>query len=380
MRALLPLLLLSTAALAQDDPATLNRQAAAAEAQAGRIEADAARVHAEADRALDEAGRLAAQVSTAQAHADAARAEVERLDRLRAAQRARLAARQAPIARLGAALEVMARRPEPLLFVSPGSAADIVHTKLALDAARPAIAARTAALRAEIAAGERLRGAATRAVAARDDAVAQLSRDRTALLRFAEAQRTEAAGLVDAALRESDRALALSADAGQAREDRAQAAMANAEARALAMLPAPAPLDEATAPRGSGWALPVAGRLVTGFGALDGGARSRGIVLAATRGAVVRAPAVGSVAFAGAFRDYGRVVILNHPGGWTTLIAGLADIDVAQGGSAAAGARLGTAGARIMIEVRSGGVPVDVAALAAQGGWRTPLPPFRPML
>ena len=36
------------------------------------------------------------------------------------------------------------------------------------------------------------------------------------------------------------------------------------------------------------------------------------------------APAAGRIAYAGPFRGYGTIVIIDHGGGWTSLISGLA--------------------------------------------------------
>jgi septal ring factor EnvC (AmiA/AmiB activator) len=48
--------------------------------------------------------------------------------------------------------------------------------------------------------------------------------------------------------------------------------------------------------------------------------RSRGISFATARGAAVSAPAEGVVRYSGPFRDYDGILILDHGGGWTSLI------------------------------------------------------------
>ncbi len=52
----------------------------------------------------------------------------------------------------------------------------------------------------------------------------------------------------------------------------------------------------------------------------DSGVRSRGLTLATTRGAAVIAPAAGVVKYAGPFRDYDGIIIIDHGGGWASLI------------------------------------------------------------
>jgi septal ring factor EnvC (AmiA/AmiB activator) len=73
--------------------------------------------------------------------------------------------------------------------------------------------------------------------------------------------------------------------------------------------------------------LPAAGRIKFQFGQIDGaGAASHGITIATRLGATVTAPASGIVRFAGPFRGYRQILILEHPSGYLTLIAGLARV------------------------------------------------------
>lgn len=74
-------------------------------------------------------------------------------------------------------------------------------------------------------------------------------------------------------------------------------------------------------------------------------------------GAQVIAPAAGRVAFAGPYRGFGRIVILEHGGGWTSLVTGLARSDVDVGEELVAGAPLGVAGVEdpeVTLELRRG--------------------------
>ncbi|GAA3252360.1 hypothetical protein GCM10020258_08860 [Sphingomonas yabuuchiae] len=86
--------------------------------------------------------------------------------------------------------------------------------------------------------------------------------------------------------------------------------------------------------------------------------------------APILAPAGGEVRYAGAFRGYGGIVILNHGTGWTSLVTGLGGISVKPGDHVAAGAVLGRAGRgrggvepRVTVELRRDGRPMDIAAI-----------------
>jgi septal ring factor EnvC (AmiA/AmiB activator) len=108
--------------------------------------------------------------------------------------------------------------------------------------------------------------------------------------------------------------------------------------------------------------LPVTGRLISGFGDASRGTVARGITLTVAPQAQVVAPSSGRIAFAGPFAGYGRIVIIDHPGGFTSLITGLAFLSAQVGDNVVAGSPLGAAGpgrAQITLELRKDGKPVN---------------------
>jgi septal ring factor EnvC (AmiA/AmiB activator) len=133
------------------------------------------------------------------------------------------------------------------------------------------------------------------------------------------------------------------------------------DARLAAAPPPPAEVS-AAGPPPSPYLLPVAGRTVAGFGAAGEHGVSSGLTLAPRPGAQVVAPAAGRVAFAGPYRGYGRIVILEHDGGWISLVTGLARVDVRVGDRLVAGGPLGVAGQgqpHISLELRRDNTPVN---------------------
>ncbi|CAD5279913.1 Septal ring factor EnvC, activator of murein hydrolases AmiA and AmiB [Bosea sp. 62] len=75
--------------------------------------------------------------------------------------------------------------------------------------------------------------------------------------------------------------------------------------------------------------LPVAGSQLRGFGAADEvGAATRGISLSTRANAVVSSPSDGWVVYAGPFRSFGQLLILNAGNGYYVLLAGMQRIDV----------------------------------------------------
>ena len=96
------------------------------------------------------------------------------------------------------------------------------------------------------------------------------------------------------------------------------------------------------------------------------GYRERGIRLAVEPSARVTAPAAGRISFAGQYRSFGNIVIIEHGGGWATLVAGLDRLAVEAGSRVDQGASLGTAAgtdAEIMVELRRNGRLIDLATL-----------------
>lgn len=352
-----------------------SKAAKQANARAQQLQRAAAAERDEARRARTREAAIAASIQAAEAEIVAARARIAVVDRMLGQQRTRLVAQQGPITRLMAALQSLARRPAVLGLVQPGSTADIVHVRAVLGAVTPAMRARTADIRAEIARTRRLREGAQLAAKSLADGRARLQSDRLALVRAEGEHRLKSVGYRREALFESDRALALGE---QARDlvDQMDVMGEAAETEAtLAALPGPLPRPadgepQVAVPRSGPppYRLPVAGTVVTGLGELsDTGVRARGLTLATAPGAEIVAPTAGRVIYAGRFRRYGNIVIVDHGGGWTSLIAGLDAMLVKVGDPLSQGSTVGRAprrdAPRITIELRRQGRPVDLAQL-----------------
>lgn len=110
---------------------------------------------------------------------------------------------------------------------------------------------------------------------------------------------------------------------------------------------------------------PARGTVVGRFGQSDGvGQVSRGITLATRAGAQVIAPFDGKVVFAGPFRGYGLLLIIDHGEGYHTLLAGMARIDGSAGQTLVAGEPVGIMAQsegtpHLYVELRQKGQPVN---------------------
>ncbi|MDA0662173.1 MAG: peptidoglycan DD-metalloendopeptidase family protein [Proteobacteria bacterium] len=120
--------------------------------------------------------------------------------------------------------------------------------------------------------------------------------------------------------------------------------------------------------------LPVAGQIVGRYGeSLEFGDTARGVRLEARPLAQVVAPFDGKVVFAGPFRNYGQILIIEHRGGYHTLLAGLGRIDSIAGQWVLAGEPIGAMGTRnsgqptLYLELRRNGQPINPLPWLAAG-------------
>jgi septal ring factor EnvC (AmiA/AmiB activator) len=111
---------------------------------------------------------------------------------------------------------------------------------------------------------------------------------------------------------------------------------------------------------------PVRGELAIRFGApAPDGSSSHGVTFETQPQGQIVAPHDGQIVFRGPFRGYGEILIIEHRGGYHTLLAGLGRTDVVVGQWLLAGEPIGVTEsprggkARLYIELRRDGRPID---------------------
>ena len=116
--------------------------------------------------------------------------------------------------------------------------------------------------------------------------------------------------------------------------------------------------------------LPAIGSITTRFGQADEiGAPSQGIKIESQPNAMVISPMGGIVRFAGFFKNYGNMVIIEHKNGYHSLIAGLNSVNTTVESQVKAGEPIGQLPVsssrggrpRLYYELRSNGQPIDPA-------------------
>jgi septal ring factor EnvC (AmiA/AmiB activator) len=272
------------------------------------------------------------------------------------------------------ALERVARHPPESLALSSQTPVDVVRGGLLITAALPALQRQARALETELAELAELREEASEArrqMAARLQSLAVEQSRMSELIHRKSALQSRIAQRVDIG---QQRLAQLSAQAADLREliERLEAERKAHEAELLARAMRSPPRPEP--PRSSGkplaeakgsLILPVAGKLVRRWGEPNEvGTAALGLTFAARPGAQVVAPWDGRVEFAGPFRGYGQILIIEHGDGYHSLLAGLERIDVAVGQALVAGEPVGVVKSgegkpSLYLELRRHGQPID---------------------
>lgn len=366
-------------------------------------DADAGRRLDDAERALD-AGRRQAQdleimtaglesevrrlqrdrVAAARAIQDS-EAEISRLEarlarlaRSEAGKSARLAARRGQSVGVLMALQRLALHPPEAMIAQPMSLSQTVRSAILLRAAVPEIERRADRLRADLAGLARARREASERRLQLASAVAGLAEQRahlntllarkTELKRRTATQAREAARRVQALAREAQDLRDLLARLEKERRQREAKAKAAAKG---APRPGPQPAslggEAPSISKARGMLpFPAVGRLTGRYGqAIRTGLTRKGITIETRAGAQVVSPHEGRVVFAGPFRRYGQLLIIEHGEGYYSLLAGLARIDGVIGQWILGGEPVGIMGRpengnpALYMELRRNGQPIN---------------------
>jgi septal ring factor EnvC (AmiA/AmiB activator) len=302
-------------------------------------------------------------------------AELETRERERSVD---LAARRAELGRVLMALERLSIRPTLALFFTDRAPITEARAMRLLAIAGETLNQRAGSLVAELAELGELRAQVARRRADLSQAVGKLSDENQKLTQLLKKK----AGLQASTLQESDAARErmdeLSEQARNLKEllDRLEAARAMETSppdQTAALAPTPGPEGPEAPPvairefpeTGTPLVRPVRGKIAAGFGqSTEALGQSTGLVFAARSAAEVVAPYDGRIVFEGPFRSYGQILIIEHSGGYHSVLAGLGLAEVSVGQWLLAGEPVGSMaegseGSRLYFELRHNGQPVD---------------------
>jgi septal ring factor EnvC (AmiA/AmiB activator) len=321
----------------------------AVEAEQRKAIETAARLKREVDAMGDDRRRLnqqlidtAARIRAVEDEVAGAQERLAPLDTREQSLRQSLEDRRGVMAEVLAALQRIGRHPPPALMVSPQDALQSLRSAMMLGAVLPEMRQAADQLIADLAELTRLRGqiADERDGLTRDLAALNEEHQRLALL--TEQRQKQQADNEQALEQERQRAVQLGHQADTIKDliTRLEPGAAGAKGREdksgpgrsdFAALSDPGRLAPAIAFASAKGRLPfpVNGARVKEFGAPDGiGGTEKGLTVAARPGAQITTPCDGWVVYAGPFRNYGQLLILDAGSGYHVLLAGMDRISV----------------------------------------------------
>jgi len=379
----------------QELEATRAQQRSAAELQQ-KFKAEIAAIGQDRSKLNTQLIDIAAQVRTVESRIGDAEARLRPLDSREQQIRGSLDSRRAEVVEVLAALQRAGRRAPPALLVRPEDALQSLRTAMLLGSVVPELRARAEKLANDLTELVSLR----KSIASERDHLGidrdKLREDQTRLAALVDERQRKQSAVEKDMEAEGARALALSRQVdslqgliGKMEQDLKSAAKAAAAASQqgtpatvngkpnLGGLKNPARLSPAIAFASAKGllALPVNGVKIRDFGSSDGaGGVEKGISLATRVGAQVTTPCDAWVVYAGPFRSYGQLLILNAGGGYHVLIAGMERISVNIGQFVLTGEPVATMGTKsqvasilatnasqpvLYIEFRKDGTPID---------------------
>ena len=316
--------------------------------------------------------------------------KVRQLDSEKKSIQAELAAKQDVLSELLAGLQRLEQNPPPALVVEPHDILDALRGAMMFGAVVPAMRdqaelllnklERLAAVRKEI---DIQREAVKTQIASLQQAhgnLTSLLETKQQLIKTSDAslqaEQKRAGELVKKAKNLQQLLAAIQADQAKIEARKTAEAKAREEEQKRLEASLARPPMQLSAARGR-LEYPVQGAIIGNFGGDTGlGSTLSGVAIATRTGLQVRAPVDGKVEFAGPFRSYGQLLILNAGEGYLVLMAGMQAISTSIGQTIRAGEPVGLMGKGpstvallernsaddrpvLYVEFRKNGEPVD---------------------
>ena len=335
----------------------------------------AARKAAAELRAVKRQGvNLARKMHRHSADADRIEAQLNSLEERERTKTEKMQQRKAQLSVTLAALQRLARMPTATLVAVPQSTDNTIRTAILLRAAVPELQRDAMSLGDDLRALTSLRDQISADKVALTDSLARLKAERKSLAALTSDKFKLLKNMKSAERAAAQKAARLSARAGNLRElleklsiRQNRPALRAPGSAPVALIPVPARKPTVTPPvtisRG---VLPAPGRVVTTFGAkMPNGTLSKGVFVVTRPSAAVVAPIPGRVVFAGQFRGYGNLVILELRDKGHALISGMSRIDAQVGDDVLVGEPLGEmtpstgTAPKLYFELRRRGRPIN---------------------
>ncbi len=305
---------------------------------------------------------LAAKIQRREALSNRSEDRLDRLAHEEMAMRKMLAGQRQSLTALLAGLQILERNPPPPIVTKPRDTVAAVRGAMLFGTIVPELKRRTARLARDLARLDEVRARITHERGDLDKTLTELRASQTEMRTLGERKQKLIAATSEKLEDAKKRAKALASKSRSlsqlmaavirqrkqlaernARQAAREAELLKHEKRRLAATRKAPPLKFSKA-RGR-IAFPAAGTRIRAFGDADGfGGHTKGIFIATRKLAQVTAPADGKVEFAGNFRSYGELLILDVGEGYHVLVAGMGEISVQPGQFVRAGEPVGLMG------------------------------------
>ena len=293
-------------------------------------------------------------------------------------RREKLTQRRAELSDTLSALSRISHDPSKAFFLYPGTPLDSIRSTMLLQAAVPALRSRADLLREELTALSQVKDDISGKYDQLDQTESELTAERaklakklkqkTDIQKQTDAERQRAQNTVAALVKKAKnlRELMNSLNRPQPKpKEPAQTNSANSEAGVAKV--GEKPLGIRTFPASGNITPPAKGKLLQRYGQDAGfGQTSKGLKIETRVSAQIVTPFDGQIVFAGPFRNHGLILIIEHVGGYHSVLAGFDSVNVVVGQWLLTGEPIGvmaaaTAGKKpeLYVELRRKGQPVN---------------------
>jgi septal ring factor EnvC (AmiA/AmiB activator) len=353
-------LLATEGAFANDvrDLEAIEQQLGNSAARQAEIGQDIASIEAEAEAISRKLIAAAQSIQAREAQILAIEQRIEALSAEELRIKIELAAKQDVLSELLAGLQRLEQNPPPALVVEPGDILGALRGAMMFGSVVPELRGEAENLAQKLARLENIRAKARAEQENLRETVAKLTTSQDELAELQSRKKELLAATSSRLVEEQERARELAAKATQLKQlveqlaieqqrREAEAEKKRQEGDAAEKLRQAALLKprHAFADLKGHLDYPAQGQLLQAFGDDDGfGSKVKGLYVATRAGAQVIAPADGHVEFAGPFRSYGHLMIINAGNGYLVLLAGMGEMTAETGQFLRAGEPVGTMG------------------------------------
>jgi len=357
---------------AQQKLQMLEAEIKARKARQNQLQESSQQAQTEAERLSRELVIFARDIRIAEGNATRLERRITVLEAEELKKKTALDGRQDELLELLSALERLSKRPAALALLQPNEALQTARSASLMGTLVPDINAKAKALRKELANLDKIQRDLSAERFQLKNTLERLTDHQLKVGSLIRRRQAEARKASEGAKKIAQELLQFAEEAASLKEliDKlAQAAAKRAQsativARPDRRKPAFRPNSRPIAQQKGALPFPVIGRVIHKFGAKEAVGEARGIKIETRPGAQVVAPYDGKIVFAGPFREYGQLLIIEHGGGYHSLMAGFGELYGAVGQWVLTGEPIGAMApakrlAPLYLEMRNGGKAIN---------------------